>query len=406
MSYIEGNIGYLRSHQPGSSHRPGGSLKIVQPLNEHIAFTTEAGLNETYLNTHSSGRLVFGFQVGNYIHPKDYGKTKTPVPMDIPRIRYEILTRRVGNSPPVANAGPDQIGVSAGSITLDGSASYDPENDPLTYSWTQLSGPGVTLAAPTAVKTTFTAAAGQTYVFRLTVTDPGGLSSSATTRVSAISATAAQVVRFDATPSTISAGQTSQLNWVISGASSVTITPGVGNVALNGSTTVSPATLTAVGPAGTVTATAIVTVGGTGTTGTAQILRFEASPLSIQPGQQSTLSWSTSGASTVSISGVGAVTNNSSTTVTPAQTTTYTLTATSSDGKSVSAPITVTVSTGTIPQVNVFTATPQTISAGQSTKLCWQITGATNIAIQPGIGTNLNANDCATVSRARPLPIP
>ena len=54
---------------------------------------------------------MFGFQVGNYIRPKDYGKIKTPVPMDVPRIRYELLTRRVGNSPPVANAGPDQIGV-------------------------------------------------------------------------------------------------------------------------------------------------------------------------------------------------------------------------------------------------------------------------------------------------------
>ena len=49
-------------------------------------------------------RVVFGFQVGNYIHPKEYGKTKSPVPMDIPRVRYELLTRRLRNSPPVANA--------------------------------------------------------------------------------------------------------------------------------------------------------------------------------------------------------------------------------------------------------------------------------------------------------------
>jgi hypothetical protein len=401
-AYVEGNVGYLRSHQVTGTHRPGAMLKVVQPLNEHIAFTTEAGLNETMVNVKNSGRIVFGFQVGNYIHPKEYAQTKSPVPMDIPRIRYEILTRRVGNSPPVANAGPDQIGISAGTVTLDGSASYDPENDPLTYQWTQISGTGVTLATPTAVKTTFTAAAGQTYVFRLTVTDNGGLSSSATTRVSAISPIAAQVVRFDATPSQITAGQTSQLNWTVTGATSVSITPGVGNVALSGTTTVSPATtttytLTAVGPAGNVTATAIITVG-TAVVGTPQIIRFEGSPLSIQPGQQSTLSWTTQGAATVSISGVGAVTLNGSTTVTPAQTTTYTLTASSSDGKSVSAPITITVSTGTIPQVVVFVATPQNISAGESTKLCWQVTGATSIAIQPGIGTNLNANDCATVS--------
>ena len=401
-AYVEGNVGYLRSHQASSTHRPGGSLKLVQPLNEHVAFTTEAGLNESMLNVKDSGRIAFGIQVGNYMHPKDYGKTNSPVPMDIPRIRYEILTRRVGNSAPVANAGPDQIGISAGSVTLDGSASYDPENDPITYQWSQIAGPTVTLAAPTAAKTSFTAAAGQTYVFRLTVTDPGGLTSSATTRVTSISPTAAQVVRFDATPSQITAGQTSQLNWVVAGATSITITPNVGTVALTGSTTVSPATtttytLTAVGAAGTVTATTTVTVGAA-PAGTPQIIRFEGSPLNIQPGQQSTLSWTTQGASTVSISGVGAVTLNGSTTVTPAQTTTYTLTATSADGKTVSAPITITVATGTVPQVVVFVATPQNISAGQATKLCWQVTGATNIAIQPGIGTNLNANDCATVS--------
>ena len=40
---------------------------------------------------------------------------ETPVPMDIPRIRYELLTRRVrtGNSAPIADAGGDQIGGAA-----------------------------------------------------------------------------------------------------------------------------------------------------------------------------------------------------------------------------------------------------------------------------------------------------
>jgi hypothetical protein len=132
--------------------------------------------------------------------------------------------------------------------------------------------------------------------------------------------------------------------------------------------------------------------------GNPQVIRFEANPLTIQPGQQTTLSWTTTGATTVTISGVGSVTPNGSTTVSPAQTTTYTLTATSADGKSVTAPITITVATGTVPQVVVFVATPQNIDAGSSTKLCWQVTGATNIKIDPGVGSNLNANDCATVS--------
>jgi hypothetical protein len=403
-AYVEGNLAYLRRHSSGNGNSPGGSIRLIQPLNEHVAFTAEASLNESFINFKNAGRIVFGVQVGNYIHPKDYGKTKTPVPMDVPRVRYELLTRRVGNSPPVANAGPDQIGSISGTMTLDGSASYDPDGDPITYQWTQLSGPTVVLATPTAAKTTFTSVSGQAYVFKLTVTDTGGLSSSATTRVASGSAASATVVRFDANPSTIAAGQSSTLTWLVQGATSVSIDNGVGNVAATGSTTVTPATtttytLTAVAPAGNVTATATVTVNPAVTSaGNPQIVRFEASPRSIQPGQQSTLSWTTNGAATVSISSVGAVTPNGSTTVSPAQTTVYTLTATSSDGKTVTAPVTVTVSTGTVPQVVVFVVTPSTIDPGSSAKLCWQVTGATSITILPGIGSNLNANDCATVS--------
>jgi uncharacterized cupredoxin-like copper-binding protein len=324
--------------------------------------------------------------------------------MDVPRVRYELLTRRIGNSPPVANAGPNQVGVPAGTITLDGSASYDPEGDALTYQWTQIGGASVSLSSPDAAKATFTAAVNATYIFKLTVTDSGGLSASATTQVVTTAGNSAQALRFDATPSNIALGQTSQLNWVVQGATTISINNGIGNVAATGSTTVSPTAtttyvLTAVGPSGTVTANATVTVGpAVNVSGTPQIIRFEGSPLSIQPGQQSTLSWTTNGAATVSISGVGSVTLNGSTTVSPAQTTTYTLSATSSDGKTVTAPVTITVSSGSVPQVVVFVVTPSTIDPGSSAKLCWQVTGATAIGIEPGIGSNLNANDCATVS--------
>ena len=399
---LQGNVGYLRRYEEGKRSLPGASLKLTQPLSEHFAVTAELGDNVTLVSEHSSGQLTFGFEMGSYIHAKDYTKIKSPVPMDVPRIRYNILTRRVGSSPPIANAGPNQIGVPAGTVTLDGSGSYDPLGLALTYQWTQIGGAGVTLATPTAVRTTFTAAAGQTYNFKLTVTNTDGLSASATTTVTVGTPMSATVVRFDATPNQIAAGQSSTLTWIVQGATSVNIQPGIGNVALTGSTTVSPAatttyTLTATGPNGNVTASATVTVGGV-VTGNPQIIRFEASPLSIAPGQQSTLSWTTTGATNVSISGVGTVTPNGSTTVSPTQTTTYTLTAASADGKSVTAPVTVTVTTGTVPQIVVFVATPQNIDPGSSTKLCWQVTGATSISIQPGVGSNLNANDCATVS--------
>ncbi|MCK6485084.1 MAG: PKD domain-containing protein [Phycisphaerae bacterium] len=80
------------------------------------------------------------------------------------------------NDPPVANAGPDQIVDSGALVTLDGSASSDPEGDPLTFQWSQLSGTAVSLNDATLVQPQFTAPpvpAGQqaVLVFQLAVKD-------------------------------------------------------------------------------------------------------------------------------------------------------------------------------------------------------------------------------------------
>jgi hypothetical protein len=64
------------------------------------------------------------------------------------------------------------------------------------------------------------------------------------------------------------------------------------------------------------------------------IFSFSASPASISPydgGGSATLSWSVASATSLSISGLGAVTGNS-VQVSPSQTTTYTLTASNAQG--------------------------------------------------------------------------
>ncbi|MCL4849901.1 MAG: hypothetical protein KJZ78_00785, partial [Bryobacteraceae bacterium] len=63
------------------------------------------------------------------------------------------------------------------------------------------------------------------------------------------------------------------------------------------------------------------------------ISSFTATPASIDSGNASTLAWSVSGATSLSINqGVGTVTGAASKSVTPAATTTYTLTATNAAG--------------------------------------------------------------------------
>lgn len=51
-----------------------------------------------------------------------------------------VVTVKNGNNKPVAYAGADQVVNEGGKVTLDGNASYDPDNDALTYSWTSLDG--------------------------------------------------------------------------------------------------------------------------------------------------------------------------------------------------------------------------------------------------------------------------
>lgn len=79
------------------------------------------------------------------------------------------------NAPPVADAGADQGPINTGqTVTLSGGASTDPDGNPLTYSWTQVSGPTVTLINPTSANPTFVApsvAGTQNLVFQLVVND-------------------------------------------------------------------------------------------------------------------------------------------------------------------------------------------------------------------------------------------
>jgi hypothetical protein len=179
-------------------------------------------------------------------------------------------------------------------------------------------GPTGTVSVAPSVTTSYTA----------TATGPGGTSSVAVKVIVA----PPTIVQFSADPTSVGPGQQSKLSWNVSNADKVTIDNGIGEVALVGSTAVSPTTtttytLTASGVQGTKTATVQVTFNN-GIT-----LQFSGNPNNISTGQSATLTWKSTNATSVTIDqGVGQQPPNGSIVVRPAATTTYTATANGAQG--------------------------------------------------------------------------
>lgn len=204
----------------------------------------------------------------------------------------------------------------------------------------------------------------------LTSATPAAVTITPSTTIACPGGTAPFIPSFSATPTAITAGQSSTLSWTTTGATTVSIDQSIGDqtATSTGSALTSPVstttyTLTAVNGTGTSTAMATVTVsaaqgGGNGGGGTVitppVITSFSASPSSIAVGQSSTLMWSVTGASGISITPAVGTSSLSSTagtlSATPATTTTYTLTATNLFSQSTSATATITVTTGNNPQ--------------------------------------------------------
>jgi len=287
-------------------------------------------------------------------------------------------------SPPTPNAPSASLSASATSIAPGGSTTLTWN---VTNATTASISPGIGVVPLTGSKQV-TPTATTTYV--ITASGAGGsATANVTVTVSQPQPGPAPTVKLSANPTTITAGQFTTLTWTTTNATSVSLSPTVPSedsqpLPLNGNTTVVPKstttyTMTATGSGGSATATVTVTVNQPAPT-----IKFSASPDTIITGQKSTLSWTTTNATSLTIdNNIGTVDAASGTKdVTPTTTTTYTATATGPGGTT-TAKATVTVAQ----QLAItLTAQPTSIGSGQASTLTWSSQGAASVTIDQGIG--------------------
>ncbi|GLH67738.1 hypothetical protein GETHED_21020 [Geothrix edaphica] len=256
------------------------------------------------------------------------------------------------------------------------------------FSWTF--GDGTTATGAFPIKTYTTAG---TYTVTLRVAAISGYIGSSATRSFTVAVAKPVISSFTATPTTIALGASSTLVWSVTGATSLSLDNGIGSATGTTNRAVNPSvsttfTLSATNAGGTVTAIVTVTVVQPPT-----LTSFYANPANIYQGDGSTLFWTVSGATSLSLdNGIGAV-SGSSRPVSPSATTTYTLTATNTlNGVSVSRTAMATVYVSprpTVPNIDGFTADATTIAAGSGTTLRWSVSnsvGAVNVFIT-NVGT-------------------
>jgi hypothetical protein len=122
------------------------------------------------------------------------------------------------------------------------------------------------------------------------------------------------------------------------------------------------------------------------------IMEFSSNPSTIYSSGKSILFWDVTGATSVSIDqGIGQVSTAGIRVVSPATSTTYTISATNYNGTVTRSAVT-TVSSAPLPTVvtqpviREFSNSPSTINSGGSSILFWNVTGATSVSIDQGIG--------------------
>ena len=121
-----------------------------------------------------------------------------------------VFVSAPANSPPIANAGPDQTAVECtdrgparAKVTLNGAGSSDPDSDPLTYTWTGPFPEGLPAGTVTGVSPMVTLTLGGPHIITLVVNDGTVDSASDTVEIAVVDTTPPLLTLVGANPQTL-----------------------------------------------------------------------------------------------------------------------------------------------------------------------------------------------------------
>lgn len=181
-----------------------GRIAMVQPdgadsaTSAFIIRINDATSNDFNLSNNTPGLTVFGRVLEGMSVVEAIGNQSVTTAQDaddeslsnVPTENIVILQATIetealnpDNTAPVADAGADRSVQANQLVTLDGSGSHDPDDEPIAFTWRQISGPTITLNRSDVVRPSFTPETVARLTFELTVTDAAGATGTDTVQV-------------------------------------------------------------------------------------------------------------------------------------------------------------------------------------------------------------------------------